>query len=389
VTDLPEARQGGIEMRDQRGLGPTVILALLITVGCGRDNGVTPSDTTAPASVADLASSATSHSSVRLSWETPGDDGTKGTAAEYDVRYSTAVITNANFGSATRSPDAPIPSTARAREGFNVIGLAEETTYYFALKSTDESGNWSELSNVTSATTRSAAPPQFVLNWGSPGSGDGQFDFPLRVAVDGSGNVYVAELINQRIQKFDNAGTFLTKWGGGQLGRPEGVAVDRGGNIYVTDGTVVHKFDGTGTFLTQWGSPGSGDGEFGYARGIAVGPSGNIYVADETNQRIQKFNDAGTFLAKWGSHGSSDGQFQKPVDVAVDGSGNVYIVDRTNDRVQKFSSTGTFLTKWGSPGSGEGEFDFPIGIAVDGAGRVYVADQANRRFRSLTVRVLS
>jgi tripartite motif-containing protein 71 len=80
----------------------------------------------------------------------------------------------------------------------------------------------------------------FVTNWGSLGSGDGQFNTPIDVAVDGSGNVYVADTGNNRIQKFTNTGTFLAKWGSpgrgnGQFESPGGLAVDRSGNVFVAD----------------------------------------------------------------------------------------------------------------------------------------------------------
>ncbi len=89
--------------------------------------------------------------------------------------------------------------------------------------------------------------PPFLTEWGSQGSGDGQFANPTGVAVDGSGNVFVADF-NSRIQKFTN----------------------------------------TGTFLTKWGCPGSGDGQFSFPTGVAVDGSGNVFVADGNN-RIQKF----------------------------------------------------------------------------------------------------
>src|SRR5207249_9828560 len=80
----------------------------------------------------------------------------------------------------------------------------------------------------------------FLTTWGSGGSGPGQFGGPVGVAVDGSGNVFVADEFNDRIQKFDNGGTFLTTWGSGgsgpgQFDVPVGVAGDRGGNVFVTD----------------------------------------------------------------------------------------------------------------------------------------------------------
>jgi hypothetical protein len=182
----------------------------------------------------------------------------------------------------------------------------------------------------------------FVTKWGSFGSGDGQFNFPEGIAVDGSGNVYVADNGNDRVDKFDS----------------------------------------TGTFLTKWGSSGSGNGQFDFPAGIAADGSGNVYVTDaNNNNRVQKFNSTGTFLTKWGSSGSGDGQFDTPGGAVVDQSGNVYVADANNFRIQKFNSTGTFLTKWGSSGSGDGEFQHPYGVTVNGSGIVYVADSDNHRIQ--------
>ena len=83
----------------------------------------------------------------------------------------------------------------------------------------------------------------------------------------------------------------------------DGVAVDSSGNVYVADtnNNRIQKFDSSGTFITKWGSSGTGDGQFEYPTGIAVDSSGNVYVADTDNHRIQKFDSNGTFLTKWGS----------------------------------------------------------------------------------------
>ena len=128
--------------------------------------------------------------------------------------------------------------------------------------------------------------------------------------------------------------TFLAKWGSkgsddGQFNNPRGVAVDSSGNVYVADSNNyrIEKFDSNGTFLAKWGSNGSGDGQFKYPDGVAVDSSGNVYVADTNNYRIEKFDSNGTFLTKWGSIGSGDGQFKDPYGVAVDSSGNVYVAD--------------------------------------------------------------
>ncbi len=357
-------------------------------------SATTQPEATPPAAVTDLLTTANTASSVTLNWTAPGDDGTVGTAAQYDIRYSISIITNADFNSATQAANLPVPSTAGTGETFTVTGLTENTTYFFALKTADEVPNWSGLSNVANATTPPAPLPQFVLKWGSFGSGDGQFNLPKDIAVDGSGNVYVADGSNARIQKFDGTGTFLTKWGSqgpgdGQFGQPRGIAVEGSGNVYVADWRSdgytlyyrIQKFDGTGTFLTKWGSFGSGDGQFDLPFGIAVDGSGNVYVADHSNHRIQKFDGTGTFLTKWGSQGTGDGQFNFPVGVAVDGSRNVYVTDWLNNRIQKFDGTGAFATKWGSQGTGDGQFNRPFGIAVDGSRNVYVVDNRNHRIQ--------
>ena len=138
--------------------------------------------------------------------------------------------------------------------------------------------------------------------WGSSGNGNGNFSSPSAIAIDSSsGNVYVADSGNNRIQKFTSSGKFkpdfVTKWGSpgsadGQFRIPSGLAVDSSGNVYVADtgNDRIQKFDSNGKFITKWGSPGSGDGQFSVPYGIAIdSSSGNVYVADKGNSRIEVF----------------------------------------------------------------------------------------------------
>ena len=229
--------------------------------------------------------------------------------------------------------------------------------------------------------------------WGGEGSGDGKFYNNLGVAVDSSGNVYVADEENHRIQKFTDNGGFVAKWGSfgsadGQLAKPQDVAVDPSGNVYVAekDNDRIQKFTSTGTPVTKWGSSGSGEGEFSGPAGVAVDASGNVYVADRQNHRIQKFTSTGTFVTEWGSSGSGNGEFSAPNGVAADASGNVYVADLGNSRIQKFTSTGTFLTTWGSSGTGDGQFSGPNDVDVDTSGHVYVADTNNHRIQKFAPR---
>jgi sugar lactone lactonase YvrE len=222
------------------------------------------------------------------------------------------------------------------------------------------------------------------LEWGSWGPGDGQFSYPSGVAVDNEGNVYVADVINQRIQKFTTNGSFITTWGG-EFNNPYDVAVNNVGNVYVADtnNCRIKMFTANGTVITSWGGgPYSSDGLFNLPNGVAVDNEGYVYVADTHNNRIQKFNATGSFITKWGEgSGSANGQFFYPSGVAVDNEGYVYVADTHNNRIQKFNATGSFITKWGWYGPGDGEFDAPAGIAVDDAGDVYVADTNNNRIQ--------
>ena len=98
------------------------------------------------------------------------------------------------------------------------------------------------------------------------------------------------------------------------------MAVDTTGNVYVadTDNHRVQKFTSTGSYLTQWGTYGTGNGQFNRPFYVSVDATGDVYVADTGNHRVQKFTSTGTYLTQWGSNGTGNGQFKSPQGVAVD-----------------------------------------------------------------------
>ncbi len=255
-----------------------------------------------------------------------------------------------------------------------------------------------------------------------------QLNQPYDVVVDGSGNLYIADRNNRRIRKVDTAGDIGTVAGGGtstvedvaaleaRLDDPLGVAVDSSGNLYIaaTQDHRIRKVDAaTGNIATVAGSGTrgifgggfGGDGEAAIAAqlwqpfDVAVDAAGNLYIADTTNNRIRKVDAAtgnistiaGDGTEAFGGDGgpATAAQLWKPAGIVVDGSGNLYIADRDNRRIRKIDTSGTMSTVAGTEDYGDGgpavqaRLDFPRGVAVDGSGNVYIADTANQRIRKM------
>ncbi|MGH7289731.1 MAG: flippase activity-associated protein Agl23, partial [Myxococcota bacterium] len=267
--------------------------------------------------------------------------------------------------------------------------------------------------------------------WGQAGSGRGEFNEPRGLATDASGNLYVADTKNHRIQKFSPTGEVLAMWGEqgsgpGQFKDPHGIAVGPDGSVVVADtwNHRVQKFDPNGKFIKEWAAD---PGLWG-PRGIAVNKDGVVYVTDTGNKRVVQFSKDGVQIEYWGVDGSAPGQLIEPVGIAINDRNEVVIADTGNRRIQIFLEDGTFQKEWpvfgweefytepyiathggdiwvtdsfmhrfaryddgqltgvwGKSGKGNGEFNRPIGIALAPDGTVYISDTLNNRIQKFTV----
>jgi sugar lactone lactonase YvrE len=250
--------------------------------------------------------------------------------------------------------------------------------------------------------------------------------FPIGLALDSVGNVYISEYDNNRVRKVTPFGLITTVAGAGSPGfsgddgpaiaaklfKPYGLAVDSGGNLFIADSynQRIRKVTPAGvisTFAGNGRNAFAGDGGQAtqaqlYPFGIAVNSAGNLYIADWSNNRIRRVTPADVISTVAGSATQGffgDGgpanvaRLSGPYDVAVDGSGNLYIADYGNNRIRKVTPAGVISTVAGNGTngwSGDGgpainaSLSSPAGIAVDGGGNLYIADLGNERIRKVT-----
>ena len=254
-----------------------------------------------------------------------------------------------------------------------------------------------------------------------------QLNQPVTAAFDGSGNMFIADTGNNRIRKVTSSGTISTVAGNGAIGfsgdggaatsaalnSPRGVAVDGSGNIYIADtgNSRIRKVSSSGVIATIAGTGVAGfagDGgpaanaQFSSPQGVAVDGSGNVYISDRGNARIRVINASGVIstIAGTGVPGfggdngpATSAQLNIPAGIALDGSGNLFIADQVNQRIRKMAVSGGTITTVAGNGTqgftGDGaaatnaELSNPQGVGVDSSGNIYIADTGNSRVRKV------
>jgi serine/threonine protein kinase, bacterial len=282
------------------------------------------------------------------------------------------------------------------------VSIQQEPNYKLCKVS---QGSGTSQSNVNNVSVECLTPMVTTLDWkvttvsaDSKGPlGSTNLVGPYGVAVDSSGNLFVADALNHLIQKITPSGVVTTLAGSGVPGSangtgsaasfyfPTGVALDSSGNVFVADreNALIRKITPAGLVTTFAGPYGTDGYRIFYKNSIAVDLSGNVYVADNINNLILKYTSAGavSILAGSGVYGNTNGtgtaaSFANPWGVAVDSSGNVYVADRSNHLIRKISPDGFVTTHGNTNGTGTAaSFTNPLGVAVDSSGNVYVADE--------------
>lgn len=239
---------------------------------------------------------------------------------------------------------------------------------------------------------------KYTIGTGSAGSGNAQFSCAGDVAVDSTGNIYVTDLNNYRVQKFNSSRAYVRTFGttgvpyltdGYHYNEPTGVEIDSVDRIgIVEDFNVGHRFVRLGTggapqiTIGQPGVPGWDNAHLWDPHAVAFDASNRIYIADTSNDRVQILNANGTYNATLGWGSTSDYQFDEPSGIAVGGDGRIYVADTNNHRVQIYDSNRQYVATIGDTGvcgDDNSHLCYPYGVDVDGSGNIYVADASNQR----------
>ena len=187
----------------------------------------------------------------------------------------------------------------------------------------------------------------FLGQIGTYGAGLGGMMWPTSVVLDGDENLYLADEYFNKVTKYDREGNPTTEWGtkgsgDGQFNQPSGLLI-QDQLIYLVDSrnNRIQMYSLDGEFQGQWGSGGDGEGEFNLPWGISDDSEGNIYIADWRNDRIQKFDSNGNYISAIG--GGKTSVLDRPSDVAVDPDGNIYVTDWGSQRLLVLDQSGSIL----------------------------------------------
>ena len=193
--------------------------------------------------------------------------------------------------------------------------------------------------------------------------------YPSGVAVDGAGNVFVTDTFHNAIKEWVAASNTVTMLVDSNLSLPFGLAVDGVGNVYIADtyNSAIREWIAASNTVTTLVASG-----LSLPFGAAVDSAGNVYIADTLNNAIEEWTTANNTVTALALG------LSQPRGVAVDGAGNVYIADQANNAIKEWMATSNTVTTLVASG-----LNYPWGVAVDGAGNIYMADYGNNAIKEL------
>ena len=310
---------------------------------------------------------------------------------EFDVRTSTTSYSGQyDLGWKLRKPTSVMTDPS----GLNLT----LTTAY-----DPSTGNVLETRTPGSGSESEKGSLAYSSEFGSEGTGAGQFSEPSSLTTDSSGDVWVADEHNERVEEFSSEGVFVRMFGSqgpgvGQFAGPDGVAIDGKGNLWVSDqmNDRIDEFTSEGVFVKAfgWGVSngeskletctsscraglyGSGSGEFALPDGLAFDSKGDLFVADRGNNRVQEFSSEDAYVRSISNPERKDGG---PADVAVNSSGDLWVTYWLEPEVDEFSPEGSLIRSFGSGGSEPGQVGSAQRLTVGPEGDIWLAEyQSNR-----------
>jgi sugar lactone lactonase YvrE len=360
------------------GRGMVLVLPALLALvagnlsACGDASRPYTPDAPGPSAVSDLRVTASTDSSLTLAWTAPGaGDDSAGAAAVYDLRFLTRPLDSRNWPKADLVDSLAAPGPAGAAETRVLTGLSPRTAYYVGLRSADDEGRWSTISNIAGGTT---APSPPALLWQASKYWFSEGCYPTEVAFAPDGQVYFSykdESLAARRGYVPRRSLYLYNPATGvdqcltSSGSWPGLALVPGGGFYTWDSMGIVQLGLDFKQVAHFGyRDGNAPGWIGRPSDVVVDDSGFVYVAG--GSRIQKFTPDGTYVSEWHT--------PTPLSMALDGRGRLYVRPRYGPAwVYIYTTDGDSVGGGPVPGS-------PCGLGTDRDGNLYVAGGKNYPF---------